>query len=248
MIEAIPLHGTYNFREVTGTTSDGLSIRPGYLFRSDALSRVGRRGRAHLARLGVRRVIDLRTDFDRRFGGTASLRGIAADRVLLPLHGGSAAEAKLGMTLASVYRTILGQSTQVAAAIRAIAEANGPVVVHCTAGKDRTGLVVALTLIAIGVPEDQVIADYAATEANLAGEWEQRMLRKLRRYNRLGIELTDGLKEVVFSSPESAMRETLAWLEAEFGSVPDYLTAAGLTNDDVARLRATLLSDARARA
>ena len=247
MFDAIPVHGTYNFREVTGTTTDGRRIRPGYLFRSDALSRMGSRGRAHLALLGVRRVIDLRTDFDRRFDGTASLRGIAADRVQLPLHGGSAAEAKAGLTLASVYRTILGQSTQVAAAMRAIAEANGPVVVHCTAGKDRTGLVIALTLRAIGVPEHQVVADYAATESHLAGEWRKRMLRKLRRYNRFGIELTDGLKEVVFTSPESAIRETLTWVATEFGSVDNYLTAAGFTDEDRDRLGDALLIEATTR-
>ena len=241
MVERIPVPGTVNFREVRGTTSDGRSLRPGRLYRSDSIARIGRAGRAELARLGIRRVIDLRTDFDRRFGGSVSLRGTGAERLRLPLEGGSPAEARAGLTLPQVYRTVLGQSAQVGAAVRAIADADGPVLVHCTAGKDRTGLIVALTLTAIGVPEEEIIADYAATEAFLADEWRLRMFRKLRQARRFGIELTDDLLAVVFTSPAPVMIDTLRWLDTEHGGVLGYLDAAGVGEADVERLREVLL-------
>lgn len=245
MGERIAVPGTVNFREVTATTSDGLSLRRGRLYRADSLARIGRAGRRHLARLGVRRIIDLRTDFDRRFGGTPSLRGVGAERVSLPLHGGSPAEARAGMTLSSVYRTILGQREQVGAAIRAISSADGPVVVHCTAGKDRTGLVIALTLRAIGVPDEQVLADYTATETHLAGAWEHRMLRRMRRYRRFGIELTDDFRDLLVKSPEQALTSTFDWLDAEHGGVNTYLAASGVDALEIERLRAALLDEVR---
>ena len=244
MTSRIPVPGTYNFREVRAETADGRALLPGRLYRSDSIARIGRAGRAELRRLGIRRVIDLRTGMDRRFSGTASLLGTGAERVRLPMEGGTPADARAGLTLPKVYRTILGQPAQVGAAIRAIGSAGGPVVVHCTAGKDRTGLVVALLLTALGVPEDDIVADYAATEGFLAGEWQARMLRRLDRARRLGIEVTPELLATVFSSPAPVLRETLRWLESTHGGVLPYLESAGIDAAGVDALRAALLTPA----
>ncbi len=241
MIERIPVPGTFNFREVRGATDDGLAVRAGRLYRSDSISRIGAPGRAELRRLGIRRVIDLRTGMDRRFGRTASLRGTGAERIRLPIEGGTPADARAGLTLRQVYRTVLGQPAQVGAAVRAIASAEGPVLVHCTAGKDRTGVVVALVLTALGVPEDDVVADYKATEAFLAGAWRDRMLRRLGQARRLGVEVTPELLDVVFTSPAPVLRDTLRWLEAEHGGVLPYLAAAGVGEAEVTALRTALL-------
>ena len=61
-------------------------------------------------------------------------------------------------------------------AARRVAHAEGPVVFHCTAGKDRTGVLAALMLAAVGADRGAIVADYAATSANLAGEWARKML------------------------------------------------------------------------
>ncbi|MFP3381581.1 tyrosine-protein phosphatase, partial [Bacillus sp. SIMBA_069] len=71
--------------------------------------------------------------------------------------------------------------TQLATAVRLIADSGeDPVLVHCTAGKDRTGLVVALALLAAGVDREDVVADYAQTADNLAGPWADAMLERMR--------------------------------------------------------------------
>ncbi|MCK0114096.1 tyrosine-protein phosphatase [Ornithinimicrobium sp. F0845] len=225
---------TYNFRAVAPR-----ALTPGRLYRSDALHRLSRAGRRRLADLGIRVVIDLRSDFDRRIGGRDRLRGTGAERVAIPISGASPGTDPGSLDLRGVYRSILTHHRDdLATAIRTIAAADGPVLVHCTAGKDRTGLVVALVLTAVGVDEETVVADYAATQANLAGEWTETMLRKVRRFR---VPVTDNLFEVMAHSPASVLRDTLAWLEDEHGGVRSYLDTAGVDDAVVDRLRRALL-------
>lgn len=225
---------TYNFREV----APGV-LRSGQLYRSDGLHRLTREGRRALADLGIRLVIDLRSDFDRRLGGRDRLRGTGAERLSIPILGASPRTDPATIDLRGVYRTILSQHRdELATAIRAIAQAEGPVVVHCTAGKDRTGLVVALVLRAVGVDDQVVAADYAASQANLAGDWTEAMLRKVRRFR---VPITETLLEVLAHSPEPVLRETFDWLTTEYGGTQDYLRAAGIEDSTVALLRERLL-------
>ena len=218
---------TFNFREV-------LPVRPGTLYRSDALHKLTGAGRAKLRELGIARVIDLRGAWDVRLGGRDRLRGTGAELIRIPIDAGTPAAHVSTLQLRDVYETILrDHGTELGAAIRAIAEAPGPVVVHCTAGKDRSGLVVALTLLAIGTPLDQVVADYAITETNLAGEWADRMLRKVRRFR---IPLTPTLIEIVTRSPAPALLDALAWIDATHGGVRPYLASIGVTAEHLERL------------
>src|SRR5438034_394341 len=83
--------------------------------------------------------------------------------------------------------------------------ADAPVVVHCTAGKDRTGIVVALALLAVGVDRETVVSDYALTEANLQGPWLEGMLELVRGY---GVEVTPDLRIILGGSPREALETT----------------------------------------
>jgi len=223
--------GTHNFREAAPG-----AIRPGVLYRADALHRLTRDGRARLVELGVRRVIDLRSDFDRRVGGRDRLRGVGAELLRFPIHAGRADPSTI--EIRRVYRAIVADNGEAfGAAVRAIADADGAVVVHCTAGKDRTGLVIAFSLLAIGLDTDTVAADYALTQANLAGEWTERMLRKVRRFR---VPVSEALLEVLAHSPEPVLRDTLDWVAAEYGGVTGYLASVGVGEDVIARLRARL--------
>ena len=225
---------TYNFRPAAPNV-----LAPGRLYRSDALHRLTRAGRRALADLGIRVVIDLRSDLDRRIGGRDRLRGTGATRVAIPISGASPGTDPGSLDLRGVYRSILTHHrAELATAIHAVAAADGPVLVHCTAGKDRTGLVVALILTAIGIDEETVVADYAATQANLAGEWTEGMLRKVRRFR---VPVTDDLLEVLAHSPEAALRDTLDWLDDEHGGVTAYLQSIGVDDTVVTSLRTALL-------
>lgn len=232
--DALTVPGTHNFRPVAPGT-----LIPGLLYRSDALHRLTREGRGVLADLGVTVVIDLRSDFDRRISGRDRLRGTGARRVAIPISGAPLHTDPSQVDLRSVYRTILTRHrAELAAAVQTVAEADGPVVVHCTAGKDRTGLVVALILSAIGVDYETIAADYVASQENLAGEWSERMLRKVRRFR---VPITDRLVEVLAHSPEPVLREAYDWIETEHGGVPPYLAAAGLPPELIEQLRDRLL-------
>lgn len=116
----------------------------------------------------------------------------------------------------------------------AIADApDGPVVVHCMGGKDRTGLVVALALRLVGESVDDAAADYARSEVNLAGRhvaWVDAAATPAERRRR----------EMLLPTPASAMRSVLEELDRRYGSVEDYLIAGGLSVADLERVRARL--------
>lgn len=234
----LDLAGTHNFREV----APGV-LTPGILYRSDALHRLTREGRRTLAQLGIRQVIDLRSPFDRRIGGRDRLRGTGATRLSVPIDGAPRTFDPRSLTLQEIYETVLSRhQSDLGRVIRTVASTDGPVLVHCTAGKDRTGLVVALILSALDIDRDIILADYSATAANLSGEWTERMLRKLRRFR---VPMTDNLLEVLTGSPVTALSGTFEWLDREHGGALAYLEAAGV--DDAVRdqLRRALIPGTR---
>ena len=233
-VNRLDVPGTSNFREV----APGLLV-PGVLYRSDALHRLTSQGRRRLGELGIRRVIDLRSKIDRRIGGRDRLRGTGIDYVRVPIDGAPRGADPRTVNLRDVYAFVLAHHRrELGDVIRRIAESDGPIVVHCTAGKDRTGLVVALALSAVGIEREEILADYAATEANLSGEWTERMLRKLRRFR---VHVSDDLLEVLAGSPPALLAETLDGLDERYGGVEQYLESAGVDPAVRARLRGRLL-------
>ncbi|WP_460802381.1 tyrosine-protein phosphatase [Microbacterium sp. GXF6406] len=235
VVTRLDVPGTFNFREV----APGV-LTPGLLFRSDALNRLTRDGRRSLVDLGIREAIDLRSGFDRRIGGRDRLRGTGIELLRVPMDGAPHGVDPRTLTLPVVYAVVLDRHQQdIGTVIRAIADAEGGAVVHCTAGKDRTGLVVALLLTALGIDRDVIVADYAATAANLSGEWTERMLRKIRRFR---VPVTDELIEVLAGSPPDLMTRTLAELDARDGGIDGYLSRAGVDDGVKSRLRTRLLA------
>ena len=125
----------------------------------------------------------------------------------------------------------------VLAALDAIASSEGAVVVHCAAGKDRTGTVVGLALSAVGVPDDLVIADFAASAERVPA-----IMARLGASPAYAANLKD--KSVAQQSPTSdTMRLLLEVLEARHGGVHGWLGAQGWTGGDSERLRRKLLDD-----
>jgi protein-tyrosine phosphatase len=233
----IRVSGALNFRDVGGLPAGEAVTRSGVLFRSGNLARVDREGREALRALGLRRIIDLRAD-DEIADEPSRLDGLSIETLRVPLFLGSATSFfEQDVDLDTFYRSMLDEaSDRVVDVVRAII-ADQPVLVHCTVGKDRTGITVALTLAAAGVEEAAVVADYARTEALLPAARNQRVLAWLRSQHPTAVHL----EELATRSPARAMQTLLAALHEQYGSPVEFLRAHGLRDDELAELRRILI-------
>ncbi|GAA5090097.1 hypothetical protein GCM10025760_15150 [Microbacterium yannicii] len=234
--------GVYNLRDTGGYHAAAGTTRWGKLFRSDALHRIDAAGRARLTELGIAHIVDLRGTDERRTAPSL-LDGLDARVHHLPVFDDAAPAVQAGVPigLAPIYDHMVDErGAHLVAAIRVIADAadDEAVLVHCTAGKDRTGLVVAFALRAVGVDRDEVVADYAQTSDNLRGEWADAMLRT---FQDRGHHLTPEIVELVTASPAPIMTALLDRIEREHGSVAAYLRAQGLTAAELERLTGALI-------
>jgi protein-tyrosine phosphatase len=236
----IPVPGTYNFRDVGGLPARNGTVRGGVLFRSDGLHALGEAGRTELRNLGVGIIIDLR-DENEAAVMPDDLDGLDVEVLRLPVFEGSGASQGVGgISLDALYERIVTQHRPVVvSALREIASAGErSVVVHCTAGKDRTGIVIALALLAVGVDRDAVVDDYVRTEQNLAGEWLEQMITMVGRY---GVPDTPELRVLMGGSPREALEGAIDTVERAHGSTREYLLAAGLELHELAALERLLI-------
>lgn len=217
---------TANFRMVTGQ-----KVARGRLYRSAALDRLGDDGRDALQALGLERVLDLRSRAEGEHAPDDLGDPPVVPLVLVPFEVGAPTDAA-GRPggLEDVYRTIVDQNgAEIALALRALAESPGPALVHCTAGKDRTGLVVAFAQALAGEDDDTVVAGYAQSQDNLAGPWADAMLDAVRR---AGIDVDASLERIITQSPPEVLRDTIEHVREAWGSVPTYLEAQGFDAAD----------------
>jgi protein-tyrosine phosphatase len=152
---------------------------------------------------------------------------------IMPWHGTK--DSGRGPLIDTYVRYLENRPDSIVAALRAIAEPDGATVVHCAAGKDRTGVVVALALSLAGVDSETVAAEYAATQSQLGAIIEH--------LGRSGIYAKETAPEAIPSATAAKMRAVLGAIEKEFGGVQNWLTAhAGQdwTAADTERLRARL--------
>lgn len=235
------LDGFVNLRDVGGLrTEDGRVVRRGALLRADFPTALPPASRDTLAGLPVTRVVDLR-DRDEVASTPDLFAGAGFEVHHLPIFAG-AAESFVGAdaTLPLLYAHLLEEcGTTLARAVTAISGApRGAVLVHCTVGKDRTGVVVALALAAVGVRSADVIDDYARTEGNLRGDWLESRIRLLSAFH--GRDLA-GLADLLGASPPSLIADLLGRVTGEWGSAARYLLEHGLEHEDLLALRRRLL-------
>ena len=234
--------GIFNVRDLGGTPVAGGRVRPGVVVRADALHRCGTASVTGLHHHGIRLVLDLRDDTERDHEGVFDGAGIAVEHlpVLDPAYRWDHDTLAPGDQLAHRYREILGSfAPRFTAALERIADAPGGVAYHCAVGKDRTGLLTALLLGALGADAEVIVEDYArsarAGAVQVAWLWA---------YGSPAGQVADvDLFEGVWSARPATMVATLGWLEAEHGGVAGYLAGAGLDATVVSRLRSRLLAD-----
>lgn len=223
--DVLPIEGTYNFRDLGGLRAGDRHTRAGLLFRSDSLARLEAAGQSQLQDLGVTRVIDLRDDMERKVMPDALPDGI--ELVAHPIFPSASAHVDRMLDIYSLTELIYGEhSDTLAAGIKMLTE-GGPTVFHCTAGKDRTGAIAALTLLALGVDRDDVLTNYEESEANLSGAWFDDHIAVLRGH---GVDVTPVIEQLVGASPAAALDQALTGVVEAQGGVLDYLRSVGVTD------------------
>lgn len=232
--------GAHNFRDLGGLpTEEGSRTRHGLLFRSDTVQELTEDDVDVLVhRLGLRLIVDLRGRAEVEREGRGLLADSAVRHVNLPLDSKDerAIPDLSADTLVQHYLGYLLVSADTLADIfRMLSDDGLPAVVHCAAGKDRTGVTTALLLRAVGVPVDIVAEDYA-----LSGPAIPQILARLRRLPSYADRI-DLLPAEVHACDARTMADFLVEVDEQFGSVQGFLCAAGVEPDVLDRLRARLV-------
>jgi protein-tyrosine phosphatase len=240
--------GLLNVRDLGGhRTPDGSETRFDAVVRADSVRQLSDEGWAALVDYGVKTVVDLRADEELEADPPADLPvsvlhvpffdANADDWAEIEEHIDAVVKAAPDVQTATrdVYLIFLERfAGNVAAAIRAVADApEGGVVVHCAGGKDRTGLVVAFLLHLAGVDDEQIAADYAVSEERLRPRHERWLAEADSQEERRRLER-------VLQTPFQSMLGVFRELERRHGSVEGFLREAGLDERDFARVRARL--------
>jgi protein-tyrosine phosphatase len=238
----VKLRTVFNMRDLGGLpTADGRTVRRGRLFRSDNLGRLEAADKEPFMALGVRTVIDLRRPVEvETMGKVPEWTGATwlHHHLEHDLWDHDTYNDSIGVTrwLADRYADLLASgAADIARVITLLSEVDsGPTVVHCVAGKDRTGLVTALALALLGVADEFIAEDYAMTELS-----EHAYMEWLRRTDPVAAAKTPPVFYV--QTPAETMRLTLTELRERHGSIFQYLARHGVSRVHVERMRAGLL-------
>ena len=237
----IPLEGAVNFRDLGGyATVDGRTVRWRSLFRADGLSNLTAPDRAIVRQLGIATVIDLRTRSEVD-AGRFPVEEIPVGYHHLPLVTElMAAEAfrRVPGFLATHYQDIARDAgPRIGLALSIVARRHAhPVIVHCAAGKDRTGIMMALILALLGVPDETIVADYALS-ALAMDKLRARLIAKSPE----SAEFIDRVGQTALNADPDNMVTLLAALRRDHGTIEAYAAANGAGPEVVHALQGTLL-------
>ncbi|MGW7264021.1 tyrosine-protein phosphatase [Streptomyces sp. NPDC054842] len=253
------LAGVRNFRDVGGLpTTDGRRVRHGRLFRSGHLAHATGEDTAFLTSLGLHTIFDFRNAADQRLEGPdVELPGVRnvnlpltdpadgaefwkmvrdgdLDQLRAILSDGKAANRMIGS-----YRIIIRDRTaEHSQVLHALAEDSVPALMHCAAGKDRAGLSIAVTLLALGVERDAILADYLESNATHRRYKVHRSSSAASAYSPEVMELLSPL----FDARAEYLTAAFETIEETWGGVDPYLEKGlGVTPELRERLRDRLL-------
>ena len=244
----VDMEGCFNFRDLGGyRTADGRTIRWQRLFRADGLHRLTDADLNQLADLGLATVIDLRTGQELEEVGRISwpapdlayhhlpMLDVLPDRTTYPAWVDAS-------YVAERYEGMLEKGADaMAEALLVLADpATYPAVFHCTAGKDRTGLLAAVVLGLLGVPDDDIITDYALSQEAMG-----RMLTWLRAERPDVREQIDNSAAAIVAAEPDTMSLFIQRLRQRYGSFATYAESLGV-GGAVAPIRQALLDDSPA--
>jgi protein-tyrosine phosphatase len=245
MDRSLPFEAVFNFRDLGGLGwgRHGGVVRGGLLFRADGLDRLTAGDVELLRPLGIRTVLDLRTD------GEVARRRFPVDRYPVAFHhvpvmrepwdrNDPLIAEQAHVFLTNRYLVMIEQGrAELARAVELLAAADAlPAVFHCAAGKDRTGLVTMLVLGLLGVPDAAIAADYALSEQAV-----MRIVEYLRVTGQQAVSTMEAMPPVFRAAPASVALAVLERLRDLHGSIEGFVLDAGVSPDAIKALRRQLL-------
>jgi hypothetical protein len=241
----LPLVGAYNFRDLGGyPTEDGRLTRWGRLFRSDTLHELTLADLAVLRDLGLAGVIDLRTASELAHTG----RGLLGDEPIRFLHasvlqeeGGESVGVPepAGDDQGERYLWYLdaGRQALIDALTMVAEDSSYPLVFHCTAGKDRTGVLAALVLDIVGVRHEIIVEDYALTGTRLE------LIRARLRRDPLYRDRLDQIPASRMGVEAASMERFLQGLHERHGDAASWARSAGMDAEAITQISRLLVDD-----
>ncbi|MBO3665144.1 tyrosine-protein phosphatase [Microbacterium stercoris] len=242
-----------NLRDLAGTPVAGGEIRPGFALRADDLSYVSDEVAAALVADGLAHVIDLRSNIEIRITGRGPLADHAVSyhhvSLLTDLQGSMSRDDLVGGDYRDVYVPMYVSMFERSAplivnALAVMATARGAVAFHCAAGKDRTGVLAASLLLALGADDDAIVEDYGRTGPNVAAIMSRTRAVVGPMMKAMGIEIDPAVlaaSEQAFHA--DAMRDTLSALRARHnGDALAPVREAGLNGALIEMLRERALA------
>lgn len=257
------LSGAWNFRDVAESTG----VRPGRFFRSSELTGLDDAGRGVIGRLGITDVADLRSprEVERRgpgrvpdgvavhllpFPDIAAVDGEAPHEATFQKMMGEkpddedvAVAAKRFMVQEYLHFPTLGGARRAVREVVTLLADERPVITHCFAGKDRTGFTVAVVLEAVGVDRDAIVADFLRSNDAVPQLRDQIMESVRSRAGETPEVVTFAearLTDEVLGVREEYLDAARRTIEADYGSLGGFLHAAGVTDEQLGRLRGVL--------
>jgi protein-tyrosine phosphatase len=256
------LAGVRNFRDVGGLpTTDGHRVRYGQLFRSGHLAHATDEDAAFLGGLGLHTIFDFRNAADHRLDGLdVDLPGVRNVNIPLsdPADGAEfwrmvrdgdieqlrsiLADGKGAARMTASYKSIIRDRTaEHSRVLHALAEDSVPALMHCAAGKDRAGLSIAVSLLAVGVEREAIEADYLKSN-------DPHRRYKVRRTDTSATGMSPEVMELLsplFDARAEYLAQAFSTIEETWGSTDRYLAEGlKLTPEILERLRGRLLDDA----
>ncbi len=247
----VPFDGTFNFRDLGGyRTKNGSRVKWGRVYRADNLSNLTDRDHELLKRMHISVVCDFRSPPEREKSPNKLPRNLTVHSLHLPMTLGTmdAVEAMErfknkdidwltpGYMQDGYLKNLEHSADKWAVVFKRLVNDTEPLVFHCSAGKDRTGICAALILLALGVPRETVIYDHS-----LSNEYLKAFLPEVNSYfESLGLDprrLTPYL-----TAPREAMQAVLDHIQTRYGSIETYLLQkAGIREEQILALREKFL-------
>ncbi|MAV27156.1 MAG: hypothetical protein CMQ05_13750 [Gammaproteobacteria bacterium] len=240
----LKLEGCFNFRDIGGYPAvDGRKVRWGRYFRSGRQDRMTDADLATVSEIGIRTQIDLRRSDEIADQGRGPLSDVGARYIrhpVIPDGGTETLNNLVGATGISGERYLgyltfdptpwIGYLDLVASA------GDQPLLIHCTAGKDRTGITTAFVLSILGVPEEIIIADYLLTNRDVP-----RQVEFVEANFGLPADMSRDALVKATGVPDDAMTVFLGGLKRDHGGPIEYLRSVGVTDSTFDAIRGTLL-------